>query len=53
MWIKTQLYHVSCEEIRRTYNHALYIEQRRKMMQEWADLLDKWEKEEKQSPCSS
>lgn len=47
MWIKTQLYHVSCEEIRRTYNHALYIDQRRKMMQEWADLLDRWEKEEK------
>lgn len=44
--INTQLYHFSCEEIRRTYNHALYIEQRRTMMQEWADLLDAWEKEE-------
>lgn len=33
-FINMQSYHVSCEEIRRTYNHALYIGQRRKMMQE-------------------
>lgn len=46
-FINMQLYHISCEEIRRTYNHALYIEQRRNMMQEWADLLDGWEKKEK------
>lgn len=43
-FINMQLYHVSCEKIRRTYNHALYIEQRRKMIQEWADLLDGWKK---------
>ena len=45
-FINMQLYHVSCEESWRTYNHAFYIDQWRKMMQEWADLLDKWEKKE-------
>jgi|GEM_PF-6025997 len=25
------------------YNHATYVEQRRRMMQDWADLLDRWE----------
>jgi len=25
------------------YNHAAYVEQRRRMIQDWADLLDRWE----------
>lgn len=39
-WIEAQLSHSDKDQIRATYNHALYIEQRHKMMQEWADWLD-------------
>lgn len=46
--INIQMHHFNREEIRRTYNHAQYLNQRRKMMQEWADLLDLWEEEGKE-----
>ncbi|UYZ84338.1 tyrosine-type recombinase/integrase [Entomomonas sp. E2T0] len=39
-WIEAQLSHSDKDQIRATYNHAQYIEQRRNMMQEWADKLD-------------
>jgi integrase len=39
-WIERQLAHGDTDEIRDTYNHATYLEQRRKMMQEWADSID-------------
>lgn len=39
-WIERQLAHGDNDEIRATYNHAHYLEQRRGMMQEWADYLD-------------
>lgn len=39
-WIERQLAHGDSDEIRGTYNHAHYIDQRRHMMQEWADYLD-------------
>lgn len=42
-WIEAQLSHVDPNQARRAYNHAEYVEQRRQMMQEWADNLDKWE----------
>lgn len=32
--------HAYQDEIRDTYNHATYLEQRREMMQAWADLVD-------------
>ena len=38
--IELQLAHVDKNAIRRTYNHALYLDERRQMMQEWADYLD-------------
>lgn len=44
-WVNAQMYHFNQEMIRRTYNHAQYIAQRRRMTQSWADLLDLWEKE--------
>lgn len=40
-WIETQLAHVDKNAIRGTYNHALYLEGRRKMMQWYADYIDK------------
>lgn len=39
-WIERQLAHGDKDEIRDTYNHATYLEQRRGMMQTWADSLD-------------
>lgn len=39
-WIERQLAHGDQDEIRDTYNHATYLEQRREMMQAWADSVD-------------
>lgn len=39
-WIERQLAHGDADEIRDTYNHAAYLEQRREMMQAWADSID-------------
>jgi integrase len=39
-WIERQLAHGDNDEIRDTYNHAIYLEQRREMMQAWADSID-------------
>lgn len=41
-----QLSHADPNKIRAAYNHADYVEQRRMMMQEWADRLDGWERGE-------
>ena len=38
-WIERQLAHADDSVIRDTYNHATYLEQRRGMMQDWADSL--------------
>lgn len=40
-WIEIQLAHVDKNAIRGVYNHALYLEQRRKMMQWYSSLLYK------------
>jgi len=40
-WIERQLAHGDPDKIRGTYNKAQYLEPRRKMMQQWADLLEK------------
>jgi integrase len=39
-WIERQLAHGDVDGIRDTYNHATYLEQRREMMQAWADSID-------------
>lgn len=39
-WIERQLAHGDSDEIRAVYNKAEYLDQRRQMMQEWADFLD-------------
>lgn len=41
-WIERQLAHDEPNAVRRTYNHADYLSDRAKMMQQWADLLDQW-----------
>jgi integrase len=45
-WIEAQLSHAGSSKVRKTYNHAEYVEQRRGMMQEWADYLDSVESED-------
>ncbi len=42
-WVDAQLSHADPNRIRATYNHAEYVEQRRLMMQDWADRLDLFE----------
>jgi len=42
-WIEVQLSHVDPDQVRAAYNHAAYVEPRRRMMQDWAELLDRWE----------
>jgi integrase len=42
-WIEAQLSHCDPNQVRAAYNHAAYVEQRRMMMQNWADRLDRWE----------
>ena len=39
--IEKQLAHSDRNKIRAVYNHAEYLPERRKMMQEWADYLDR------------
>jgi hypothetical protein len=42
-WVDAQLSHADPDKISATYNHAEYVEQRRLMMQDWADRLDLFE----------
>lgn len=44
VWVDAQLSHVDPNRVSATYNHAEYVEQRRRMMQDWADRLDLFER---------
>ncbi|WP_219929582.1 tyrosine-type recombinase/integrase [Achromobacter pulmonis] len=44
VWVDAQLSHADPNRISATYNHAEYVEQRRVMMQDWADRLDLFER---------
>ncbi|WP_312990799.1 tyrosine-type recombinase/integrase [Atlantibacter hermannii] len=39
VWIETQLAHIDKNYIRGTYNHAVYLSQRRSMMQVYSDII--------------
>lgn len=41
-WIEKQLAHSDDDKTRASYNHARYLDDRRKMMQDWADIVDSW-----------
>ncbi|HEM7853568.1 TPA: tyrosine-type recombinase/integrase, partial [Burkholderia multivorans] len=45
-WVDAQLSHADPDKTSATYNHAEYVEQRRVMMQDWADRLDLFEQGE-------
>lgn len=40
--IEAQLAHADPNNVRRAYNHATYMDERRVMMQDWANKLDEW-----------
>lgn len=40
-WIERQLAHCERNKVRAAYNYAEFMQERRTMMQEWADYLDK------------
>ena len=40
--IESQLAHADINNVRRAYNHATYLDERKVMMQELADMLGKW-----------
>lgn len=40
--IEAQLAHADQNNVRRTYNHATYFDERRVMMQDWADHIETW-----------
>ena len=40
-WIERQLAHGEANDVRAAYNYAEYLPERRRMMQEWSDYLDK------------
>ncbi|EMN0828788.1 hypothetical protein R8H71_001560 [Providencia rettgeri] len=42
-WIELQLTHIDKNTIRGTYNHAQYLENRRGMIQWYADYIDELE----------
>lgn len=39
-WVDAQLSHSDPDQVSSAYNHAMFVEPRRKMMQDWADRLD-------------
>ncbi|MFK0344169.1 tyrosine-type recombinase/integrase [Pseudomonas asiatica] len=39
-WVEAQLSHADPDRVSASYNHAEYVEQRRAMMQDWANRLD-------------
>jgi integrase len=45
-WVEGQLSHADPDQVRAAYNHAEYVDQRRRMMQDWADRLDLFEQDQ-------
>jgi hypothetical protein len=48
--IENQLAHAPRNAVSAAYNHALYLEPRAKMMQEWADFLEQTQRGAKVLP---
>jgi len=43
-WIERQLAHAEQNKTKASYDHSKHLEARRKMMQDWADIVDGWSK---------
>lgn len=50
-WIEKQLVHEDTDKIRSVYNRAEYALERRKMMQDYADLLDQFRERADDATC--
>lgn len=48
--IELQLHHVEQDDVSAAYNFAKYLDQRRKMMQDWADHLDRMREIGRENP---
>ena len=49
-WVEKCLAHEECRSSRGVYNKAEYEQQRRRMLQEWADMIDAWVEGRKHAP---
>jgi integrase len=41
-WIERQLAHAESNKTKASYDHSQHLDARRKMMQDWADIVDDW-----------
>lgn len=41
-WVEKQLAHAESNKTKASYDHSQHLEARRKMMQDWADIVDSW-----------
>ncbi|MCH4243771.1 tyrosine-type recombinase/integrase [Acinetobacter gerneri] len=41
-WVERQLAHAESNKTKASYDHSKHLQQRRKMMQDWADIVDGW-----------
>ena len=41
-WIERQLAHAESNKTKASYDHSKHLKQRRKMLQDWADIVDSW-----------
>ena len=42
-WIEKQLAHQEANKTKATYDHSKHMAERRKMLQDWANIIDSWE----------
>ena len=41
-WIEKQLAHANSNRTKASYDHSKHLDARRKMLQDWADIVDSW-----------
>lgn len=41
-WVERQLAHAESNKTKASYDHSKHLQQRRKMLQDWADIVDSW-----------
>lgn len=41
-WIEKQLAHAESNKTKASYDHSRHLKERRKMLQDWADIVDSW-----------
>ena len=51
-WIERQLAHAERNGVRASYNHAEYLPERRRMMQDWADYLSELKEKARQEQAA-